>query len=83
MENISNSFVSRIKSLITFSKNGLRILAKKVVEVQVDSASEISHEEKTRPVINLNLYKKAVRTIPFVYELIFISVMDYTYPNRI
>ena len=28
MENLSNRFVSRIKSLITFSRNGLRILEK-------------------------------------------------------
>ena len=37
MENLSNRFVSRTKSLITFSKNGLRI-PEKGVEVQVDGA---------------------------------------------
>ena len=41
---------------------------KKVVEVQVDGAPVISHEEKTRPVINLNLYQKAVMIIPFAYD---------------
>ena len=47
MENLSNRFVSRTKSLITFSKNGLRI-PEKGVEVQVDGAPEIAHEEKTK-----------------------------------
>lgn len=48
MENLSNRFMLRIKSLITFSKKGLRILAKKVVEVQIDGAPVISYEEKTK-----------------------------------
>ena len=48
MENLSNRFVLRTKSLITFSRNGLRILEKKIVEVQVDGAPGITHEEKTK-----------------------------------
>ena len=47
MENLSNRFVSRTKSLITFSKNGLRI-PEKGVEVQVDGAPEIAHEGKNK-----------------------------------
>ena len=47
MGNLSNRFVSRTKSLITFSRNGLRI-PEKGVEVQVDGAPEIIHEEKTK-----------------------------------
>ena len=47
MENLSNRFVSRTKSLITFSKNGLSI-PEKGVEVQVDGAPVIAHEEKTK-----------------------------------
>ena len=45
MANLSSRFVSRTKSLITFSKNGLRT---KVVEVQVEGAPEITHDEKTK-----------------------------------
>ena len=45
MENLSNRFVSRTKSLITFFRKDTR---KKVVEVQVDGAPEIAHEEKTK-----------------------------------
>ena len=47
MGNLSNRFVPRTKSLITFSRNGLRI-PEKGVEVQVDGAPEIAHEEKTK-----------------------------------
>ena len=47
MENLSNRFVSRTKSLITFSKNGLRI-PEKGVEVQVDGAPVIAHEGKNK-----------------------------------
>ena len=47
MENLSNRFASRTKSLITFSRNGLRI-PEKVVEVQVDGTPVITHEEKIR-----------------------------------
>ena len=43
-----NRSVLRTKSLITFSKNGLRILEKIVVEVQVDGAPVIAHEETTK-----------------------------------
>ena len=48
MENLSNRFVSRIKSLITFSKNGLRILAKKVVEALIEGVLADAHEEKIK-----------------------------------
>ena len=44
---------------------------KKVVEVQVDGAPEITHK-KTKPMINLDLYQKAVLTIHYLYELTFI-----------
>ena len=47
MENLSNRFASRTKSLIIFSRNGLRI-PEKVVEVQVDGTLVITHEEKIR-----------------------------------
>ena len=47
MENFSNRFVSRTKSLITFSKNGLSI-PEKGVEVQVDGAPVIAHEGKNK-----------------------------------
>ena len=47
MENLSNRFASRTKSLITFSRNGLRI-PEKVVEVQVDGAPMISHEVQNK-----------------------------------
>ena len=57
--------------------------SKKVVKVRVDVASGLVMRKKTRPVINLNLYKKAVLAISFVYGLISVSVMDYTYPKRI
>ena len=39
MENLSSRFVSRTKFLITFSKNGLRILA---------NAPGLTHEEKDK-----------------------------------
>lgn len=48
MENLSNHSVLRIKFLITSFKNGLRILAKKVVEVQIDGTPVITHEEKDK-----------------------------------
>ena len=56
---------------------------KKVVEVQVDGAPEIPHEEKTQLVINPNLYQKIVMTSPSTSGLTSISVMDYTYLQRI
>lgn len=40
---------------------------KKVVEVQVDGAPVIAYEEKIKKVISLNLYQKAVMTIPLAY----------------
>ena len=45
MENPSNHFVLGTKFLITSFRNGSR---KKVVEVQIDGAPEIGHEEKSR-----------------------------------
>ena len=51
MENLSNRFVSRTKSLITFYnifQKWFKDTRKKVVEVQVDGAPEITHEEKTK-----------------------------------
>ena len=47
MKNLSNRLVLRIKFLITFSQNGLRILEKSS-EVQIDGAPVISHEETTK-----------------------------------
>ena len=40
---------------------------KKAVEVQVDGASEITHEEKLRLVTGLNLYQETVITISSAY----------------
>ncbi len=48
MENLSNRFALRTKFLITSFRNGTRIPVKKVVEVQVDGAPAIGHEEKSR-----------------------------------
>ena len=61
---------------------------KKVVEVQVDGAPEITHEEipmKKRPrlVTGLNLYQKAAMTIPSAYGLTSVSAMDCICPKRI
>ena len=47
MENLSSRFVSRTKSLNIFQK-WFKDTRKKVVEVQVDGAPEITHEEKTK-----------------------------------
>lgn len=51
---------------------------KKVVEVQVDSALKITNEKENKTDDQLNLYQKAVITIPFAYGLTFVSVTDYT-----
>ena len=48
MDNLSNRFVSRTKSLITFFKSGLRILAKKVVEVHIDGVPADANDEKIK-----------------------------------
>lgn len=47
MENLSNRFVLRTKFLITSFRNGTGITRKKVVEVQVDGAPVIGHEEQS------------------------------------
>ena len=47
MENLSNRFVLRTKFLITSFRNGTGIPGKKVVEVQVDGAPVIGHEEQS------------------------------------
>ena len=47
MENLSSRFVSRTKSLNIFQK-WFKDTRKKVVEVQVDGAPEITHEERTK-----------------------------------
>ena len=48
MENLSNRFALRTKFLITSFRNGTGIPGKNVVEVQVDGAPAIGHEEKSR-----------------------------------
>ena len=55
---------------------------KKAVEVQIDGAPVLIME-KTKLVINVNLYQKAVQTIPFVYRLTSISITGYAHPRRI
>lgn len=49
MENLSNRFVLRTRFLITSFTNGLRILEKKVVEVQIDGAPVPTHDKKDKP----------------------------------
>ena len=48
MENLSNRFALRTKFLITIFQKWYRDTRKKVVEVQVDGAPAIGHEEKSR-----------------------------------
>ena len=47
MENLSNHSVLRTKFLITFSRNGLRILAEKSLKSKL-GAPEITHEEESK-----------------------------------
>ena len=56
---------------------------KKVVEVQVDGAPEIAHEEKTKTGEQPKPVSKAVMRIPSAYGLTSVSVMGYTCPKRI
>ena len=56
---------------------------KKVVEVQVDGAPAIGHEEKSRLVINLNRYHQAEMITRFVFGLGFVSAMACICPKRI
>ena len=55
MENLSSRFVSRTKSLNIFQK-WFKDTRKKEVEVQVDGAPEITHEERTKTGDHLSLY---------------------------
>ena len=65
---------------------------KKVVEVQVDGAPEITRlmvllrlpmKKRPRLVTGLNLYQKAAMTIPSAYGLTSVSAMDCICPKRI
>lgn len=48
MANLSNRFVLNTKFLITFFKSGLRIFAKKVVEVWIDGIPVANNEENPK-----------------------------------
>ena len=65
MENLSNRFVSRTKSLITFFKSGLRILAKKVVEVHIDGVPADANDEKIKIGDQLQPVSKSSNDNPF------------------
>ena len=56
---------------------------KKVVEIQVDGAPVIAHEEKTKTGDQSKPVSKAAMTIPSAYGLTSVSVMDCTCPKRI
>ena len=83
MENLSNHSVLRTKFLITFSRNGLRILAEKSLKSKLMALLRLLMRKKARPANNQSLYQKAVQTIAYAYGLTSVSVMDYTYPKRI
>lgn len=55
----------------------------KVVEVQIDGAPEIGHEENPGLVISLNRYHKAEMITQFVFGLPFVLAMAYICPERI
>lgn len=55
----------------------------KVVEVQVDGAPAIGHEENPGLVINLNRYHQAEMITRFVFGLRFVSAMACICPKRI
>ena len=48
MENLSNRFALRTKFLITIFQKWFKDTQKKIVEVQINGALEIGHEEKTK-----------------------------------
>lgn len=59
------SFYVKNKVPYNIFQKWFKDIRKKVVEVQIDSVPAVVYEGKTRQVINLNLYSKAVITIPF------------------
>ena len=83
MENLSNRFALRTKFLITSFRNGTRIPVKKVVEVQVDGAPAIGHEEKSRASDQPQPVSPSRMITRFVFGLGFVSAMACICPKRI
>ena len=56
---------------------------KKVVEVQVDGAPVITHEEKTKTDASLNLYQKAAMTTLSAYDMTAIRIISGYWSTRL
>ena len=77
------SFCVKNKVPYNIFQKWYRDTRKKVVEVQVDGAPVIGHEEQSGALINLNRYHQAELITLFVFGLRFVSAMACICSKRI